>query len=403
MSTAPRPLRIAIVAASLKILGGQSVQAQRMLDGWRDDPRVIAWLVPINPIPRSPFDRLLAIKFVRTVVTQLFYWPQLVREIRRADLVHVFSASYSSFLLAPTPAIIIARLLRRPVLLNYHSGEAPDHLKGSAFARTVMKSWVDLNVVPSPFLRDVLASFGIHARVVLNTIDLQQFAYRVRDPLRPRLLSTRNFEPLYNVPCTLKAFARVQRQYPEATLTLVGAGSQDAALRQLAVTLGLRHITFLGPVPPSEMPRHYADADIYVQTPSIDNMPLSVLEAFASGLPVVSTGIGGVPAILTHGVHGLLVPDNDDAAAADAVTKLLEDAAFARQLAAAGHASCATYAWPVVREGWIDAYRTATAGAERVCGADPSGPPGERAQPSRSALRRSAHASAKAEGLAPNA
>ena len=361
-----RPLRIAIVAASLKILGGQSVQAQRMLDGWRGDPRVDAWLVPINPIPPPPLDRLLGIKYLRTLVTQLLYWPLLVREIRRADVVHVFSASYSSFLLAPTPAIIVARLLGRPVVLNYHSGEAPDHLRRSAFARKVMQSWVDLNVVPSPFLRDVLASFGIRAQVVFNTIDVQQFAYRVRDPLRPRLLSTRNFEPLYNVACTLKAFAHVQRQYPEATLTLVGSGSQDGPLRALAATLGLRHVTFLGRVPPSEMHRPYADADLYVQTPAIDNMPLSLLEAFASGLPVVSTGIGGVPAILTDGVHGLLVPDDDDAAAAAAVARLLEDPAHARQLAAAAHASCATYAWPAVREGWLESYQTAAASSALV-------------------------------------
>src|SRR5436190_18661367 len=114
------------------------------------------------------------------------------------------------------------------------------------------------------------------------------------------------------------------------------------------------------------MHRHYADADIYVQTPSIDNMPLSVLEAYASGLPVVSTGIGGVPAIVTDGVHGLLVPDDDDAAVAAAVTRLLEDPAFARQLAAAGHASCAVYAWPVVREGWIAAYQAAAASTALV-------------------------------------
>ena len=365
----PRPLRIAIVAASLKILGGQSVQAQRMLDGWRDDPRVHAWLVPINPIPPRPLDRLLTIKYLRTLVTQLWYWPLLMRELRRADVVHVFSASYSSFLLAPTPAIIIAKLFGRPVVLNYHSGEAPDHLGRSAFARKAMRSWVDLNVVPSPFLRDVLASFGIRAQVIFNTIDLREFSYRVRDPLRPRLLSTRNFEPLYNVLCTLKAFARVQRQYPDATLTLVGSGSQDGPLRTLAATLGLRHVTFAGRVAPSEMHRHYADADIYVQTPSIDNMPLSVLEAFASGLPVVSTGIGGVPAIVTDGVHGLLVPDHDDAAAAAAVIRLLEHPDYARQLAATGLASCAPYAWPVVREGWIEAYMTASSAAMQTCGA----------------------------------
>ena len=161
----PQPLRVAIVAASLRILGGQAVQAARLLDSWRGDPQVDAWLVPINPVPPRPFDSLLRVKYLRTIVTQLWYWPLLVREIRRADVVHVFSASYSSFLLSPLPAVLAAKLLRRPVILNYHSGEAPDHLRRSAIARRVMRSWVDLNVVPSVFLRDVLASFGITARV----------------------------------------------------------------------------------------------------------------------------------------------------------------------------------------------------------------------------------------------
>jgi glycosyltransferase involved in cell wall biosynthesis len=359
-----RRLRVAIVAASLRILGGQAVQAQRMLDGWRDDPAVEAWLVPINPVPAEPFDRLLQIKYVRTIVTQLFYWPLLIRELRRADVVHVFSASYSSFLISPTPAVIAAKLLGRPIVFNYHSGEAPDHLRRSAFARHVMRRRVDLNVVPSPFLRDVLASFGIPARVVFNSIDLDRFAYRSRDPLRPRLLSTRNFEPHYNVACTLRAFARVQTRYPDATLTVVGSGSQDGELRALAQTRGLRNVTFAGAVAPSEMPRYYADADLYVQTPSIDNMPLSVLEAFASGLPVVATRVGGVPAILTDEVHGLLAPDNDDEQVSAQVIRLLERPDYARQLAAAAHASCAPYAWPVVREGWLDAYRRAASKAD---------------------------------------
>ena len=134
---------------------------------------------------------------------------------------------------------------------------------------------------------------------------------------------------------TLRAFARIQARRPDATLTLVGSGSQDASLRALAAELQLRNVTFAGRVPPSEIHRYYADADIYVQTPDIDNMPLSVLEAFASGLPVVSTNVGGVPAMLTDGVHGLLAPANDDEAIAAHVMTLLESPEYARQLAAA--------------------------------------------------------------------
>ena len=355
------PIRVAIVAASLRILGGQAVQAQRLLDKWRDDPDVEAWLVPINPVPPPPFRALLAVKFLRTIVTQMFYWPRLVREIRRADVVHVFSASYSSFLLAPLPAVIVAKMLGRPVILNYHSGEAPDHLRRSWIARHVLRRWVDVNIVPSAFLRDVLASFGIKANAVPNTIDLGDFRYRARDPLRPRFLSTRNFEPLYNVPCVLRAFALIQVRYPDASLTLVGAGSQDAALRSLTGALHLRNVSFLGRVPPSDIHRCYADADIYLQAPSIDNMPLSVIEAFASGLPVVSTGVGGIPIILTHGVHGLLAPADDAAALAEHAVTLLQEPDAARQLAAAALQTCAAYEWPVAREGWLAAYRSVIA------------------------------------------
>ena len=349
-------LRVAIVAASMRILGGHAVQAERLLRGWSSDADVRAWLVPINPVPPAPFDRLLQIRWVRTIATQFWYWPLLMRELRAADVVHVFSASYTSFLLAPLPAIVVARLLGKPVIVNYRSGEAHDHLHRSWFARRVLRS-VDLNVVPSRYLHEVFASFGIPSRIVPNTIDVTRFAYRERPRLAPRLLSTRNFEALYNVACTLRAFRRIQDRYADASLTLVGAGSQAASLRALASKLALRNVTWVGAVAPEEIARYYADADIYVQTPSIDNMPGSIVEAFASGLPVVATDVGGVPAMLTHGVHGLLAPDDDDRSVAEHVLRLLDDPALARRLTTAARESCESYAWSAVRDGWLAAYR----------------------------------------------
>ena len=371
MSRTSHRIAVAIVAPSLRILGGQAVQAQRLLDAWRDDPDVRAWLVPVNPVPPGPLRHLTRVRFARTVVTQLVYWPLLLRELRRADVVHVFSASYFSFLLAPLPAVLIARLLGRPVIVNYRSGEAPDHLKRSAIARAVLRI-ADRNVVPSAFLQDVFTAHGICADAIPNIVDVDRFAFRRRDPLRPRLLSTRNFERLYNVACTIRAFARVQARYPDATLTLVGAGSESQKLRQLAADLGLRHVQFVGAVPPGDIWRYYADADIYLQTPDIDNMPSSILEAFASGCVVVSTAAGGVPAILKHQVHGVLVPCGDPDAAATEVIRLIEEPALAVGLASCARQSCDQYRWPVVRSRWLALYQSLVRPATAPAAADDS-------------------------------
>src|SRR6185295_12258722 len=118
-------------------------------------------------------------------------------------------------------------------------------------------------------------------------------------------------------------FQIVQRTRPDATLTLVGSGSQEAELRRLAEDLGLERVTFAGRVPADDIHRFYSDAYLYVQTPDIDNMPLSVLEAFASGCPVVSTNVGGVPSLVTGGQTGLLVERDDPAAVAAAIGRLL--------------------------------------------------------------------------------
>ena len=341
----------------MRILGGQAVQAERLLRGWAEDPEIRAWLVPTNPVPPRPLQRAARVKYARTVVTQLTFWPLLVREIARADIVHSFSASYSSYVLSTLPAMVVGRLLRRPVLVHYHSGEAPDHLARSWLARWTLARLADGIVAPSAFLQEVFARFGLRANVIHNTVDFERFPFRPRGALRPRIVSTRNLEKDYNVACTLRAFAIVQKRYPDASLTVVGDGRQRPALEALARESALRHVCFAGRVPPAEIPRYYDEADIYVQTPDLDNMPLSVLEAYASGAPVVSTDVGGLPAMLTDGVHGLLAPANDHGTVAARIIALLEDPNRAALLAANAYERCRQYTWGAVRPEWVAVYR----------------------------------------------
>src|SRR6185295_3116641 len=101
------------------------------------------------------------------------------------DVVHIFSASYFSFVLAQTPAIIIAKLLGKKILLNYHSGEAEDHLTRWRSASPTIRLANEV-AVPSEYLVRVFARFGIKARAINNLIELEHFTFRKRRPLAPR-------------------------------------------------------------------------------------------------------------------------------------------------------------------------------------------------------------------------
>jgi glycosyltransferase involved in cell wall biosynthesis len=242
------------------------------------------------------------------------------------------------------------------VLLNYHSGEAADHL---ARWGALVHPWLRLAhtiVVPSVYLQRVFARHGYRAEVIANVVDLSRFHYRARARVAPRLLSTRSLEPYYRIDVILDAFRLVRERYPDATLTVAGTGSEEPRLRQLAATLPAGAVRFLGPVAPPAMPAVCDEADIFVNASVVDNQPLSVLEAFAAGLPVVSTNTGDLANMVRHGETGLSVPAGEPAVLAKAVIDLVENPERASGLAETARAEVSRFTWPRVRDAWVRAY-----------------------------------------------
>jgi L-malate glycosyltransferase len=345
---------VAIIAPSMDILGGHAIQARALAQGLQTEGYGVVF-IPINPSLSPPLRWLRRYRYARTIVNEACYLPTLSR-LRRADLVHIFSASYWSFVLAPLPAILLARGFGKRVVLDYHSGEAADHL---ARWGPLVHPWlrlVDEIVVASEYLRDVFARYGYRARVIRNMVDTTRFNYRERRILRPRLLSTRNLEPHYQVDNTLRAFARVQARYPETTLTVAGSGSEEGRLRRLAASLGVAGIRFVGRVEPEMMPRLCDDADIFLNSSVIDNQPVSVLEAFAAGLPVVSTGTGDLAALVRDDVTGLTVPPGNPSAMAEAILKLLRNPQQAIAMSRRARQETERYTWAHVRQEWAAVY-----------------------------------------------
>jgi glycosyltransferase involved in cell wall biosynthesis len=353
---AQRLIKLVIVAPSLDILGGQSRQAVRLMDGLAEEPSLKIDFIPHNPRLWGVFRQLQKIKYVRTVLTTLVYWAMLLSRLGRYDIIHVFSASYYSYLLSVAPAILIGRLYGKKVILNYRSGEAEDHLANWHWTAIPIIRLADVIVVPSGYLVDVFARFGLRAQAIFDIIELDVFRFRERRPMRPVFLTSRLLEPLYNVGCVLRAFALIQQRYPEARLTIAADGWMRPELEQLARDLKLRNAEFIGRVPFEQMPDLYDSADIYLTATDLDNMPGSITESFAAGLPVVTTDAGGIPYIVTHEETGLMIPRNDHEAMAAAAFRLLENQELALKIARQAREASRQYTWAEVRNKWVGLY-----------------------------------------------
>ena len=357
VSNEKKRLRVLVAAPSLDILGGQSRQAVRLMEGLKRESDLDIGFLPHNPRLPGVLRWLQRIKYVRTLVTTMYYIALLLWRVRQYDIVHVFSASYYSYSLSVIPALFISRLYRCKSILNYRSGEAEDHLETWRSAVPTIR-WADEIVVPSGYLVDVFARYGLRARAIHNIVELDRFSFRERQPLRPVFLTSRLLEPLYNVPCVLRAFALIQQQYPEATLTIAADGFLRGELEQLARDLKLRNTEFIGFVPFENMPALYDAADIYLSATNIDNMPSSITESMACGLNVVTTdGGGAIPYIMTNEVTGLIVDRDDHEAMAAAAIRLLNDNALALRLVRNAHEASRKFTWPHIRDEWLKLYR----------------------------------------------
>jgi glycosyltransferase involved in cell wall biosynthesis len=348
--------RVLLVAASPRYVGGQSVMAQRLVQDLRDDNVPIDFL-PVDPLlPRflQPFGR---IKYVRTVIRSLFYVGSLIRHVPGHDLVHVFSASYTSFLISPGPAIVIGRLCSKSVVLNYHSGEAEDHLRRSGRITKWLLGLADCIVVPSDYLVSVFAAFGFDAVAIANHVDVTAIPFRERSCLHPRIIVARTLDNLYNIPCALKAFRLLQEKHPQSELIILGDGPQRKRLEELARKLDLANVSFRGTVCRAEIPRLYREADVFLNTSSIDNMPVSIIEAFSAGLPIVTTDAGGIPYMITDRGNGHMVKVDDHVAISERLLELMDCPAEVRRLSRAGREEVAKYRWDVVGPQWIELYR----------------------------------------------
>lgn len=337
--------------------GGMANQTRQLAELLRA-AQASVWMVQTN----SPYRPQWAgrIPVLRAAFRLLPFLWQLWRAAGRSDLFHVMANSGWSWHLFAAPAIWVARMRGVPVVVNYRGGEAGEFLQRSqAVVRASMQRASRL-VVPSGFLEQIFGRHGMPALVVPNIVDLRRFRpAEAPAPGRLHLVVARNLEALYDNESALRALQIVRRSHPQATLTIAGTGPQAEYLKSLAQELQLTDaVHFAGRLDPDAMAELYRGADVALNPSLADNMPNSVLEGLASGVPVVSTDVGGVPFMVRHEVHALLVPPRSPQDMAAAVLRLSDDPALRQRLVTAGLAEVQRYTWEAVAPLLASVYRS---------------------------------------------
>lgn len=302
---------------------------------------------------------------IRAIFRLFPYLLNLWQNIKKVDCVHVLANSGWSWHLFAAPAVWIAHVRKRPVVINYRGGEAKAFFDRSFrwVAPTLKRA--SLITVPSGFLEHVFNEFGVKTTIVPNIINLKLF--RAEDSQckeiakhAPTLVVTRNLEPIYDIGTAIEAFEQILPTLPEAKLVIAGSGPQRDELVKHVNARGLDDkVNFTGRLNREEIANLYQLADLVINPSLADNMPNSVLEALASKVPVVTTNVGGIPFLVNDEETALLVNPGDAKAMSQAILRVFEEPGLHDRLKENGHALVSQFVWDIIKETLLKTYNQA--------------------------------------------
>ena len=331
-------MRVLLICNYKLGVGGISGQVELLQKYLREEGHV----ADIFSTKDSVWRRILMLGKLRRVATQY-------------DVLHIHCCSGWGFLPAVV-GITVGRRLGKRIVLTYHGGGGESFFDRRHRLVCHFLSRTDANIVLSGFLAQVFEKHKLPYIVIPNIIELDDAQFRERDILRPSFICTRAHEPLYNIPCILRAFQKVQKKRPEAMLTLIGSGSQHDNLVQMVKGMELRNVTFTGRIENKDIYQYLDQSDIFVSAPKVDNMPVSILEAMNAGLLVISSRVGGVPYMVEEGETGLLFESDNDMELAERMLWAVENQSQAKCMILCAHKSVKRYRWESIKENIYTTY-----------------------------------------------
>lgn len=276
-----------------------------------------------------------------------------------AAQVDVFSGA--AFLWAEA-ACAILQFLKKPFVLTLHGGKLPEFAKQNPGRVCRLLSSARIVTAPSQYLLQKMSPYRSDLCLVLNALDTSRYSFRLRNSAKPSLVWLRAFHEIYNPSLAPKVLKLVSEKFPDAQLTMVGPDKKDGSLERMirvAVELGVMdRICFQNGVEKKDVPTWLKRGDVFLNTTNVDNAPVSVIEAMACGLCVVSTNVGGLPLLLEDQQNALLVPPNDSERMAEAVERVLTDHSLAQKLSENARNKAEQHDWSVILPQWEDLFRS---------------------------------------------
>lgn len=307
------------------------------LTGDRVGTRAIADTLIANLSP-SGFKFIAASRHRRPDARVVDIISTMIRHRRQYQAVLVSVFSGRAFYWAEL-AGHLAKFMNKRLVLWLHGGLLPEFYKRPSARKRVDQLFkkADRIVAPSRYLAAAFESAGHAVEVTPHALPIiGQYLFRQRVSCRPRLMWLRAFHPIYNPLLAVRTVALLRQTYPDIQLLMCGPVNDQAtlaAVRNEASRLGVEgSIELPGPISKERIKQEGCEYDILLNTPVIDNTPVSVIESLAMGMCVVSTNVGGIPYLLEHEHNALLVPSDNPEEMATAVRRILTEPELAGRL-----------------------------------------------------------------------
>jgi glycosyltransferase involved in cell wall biosynthesis len=274
---------------------------------------------------------------------------------KKVDYILIDTYSTSSFWYAFFCSQI-ARLFNIKYIPILHGGNLPNRLKKNPYLCKLIFKYSYKNITPSNYLRSAFSKdFNDNLIYIPNSFTIKNYNFNVRETNVPKLLWVRSFSKIYNPKMAIKVLYELKKKYPKAELCMVGPDKEQLVneCKLLAKSLNVE-VIFTGKLSKPQWLELSKEYNIFINTTHVDNTPLSVMEAMALGLPIVSTNVGGIPYLLKNEENALLVNDNDVESMTLAIKRIFENKNLAKLITINSRKTVESFDWSKVKQKWFE-------------------------------------------------